>query len=271
VSTPWTFSTNSFVIEGPTGLILVDLQFTPGQAERLVTEAERASRKKTELAVVLHANPDKFNGSETLQKRGVRVVTSSQVKALIAAVFKQRTEAFSSRYAPDWPTVTPSPESFGDRTTEINAGGTKVRLHVLGPGCSEAHVALEWDGADGKHVFVGDLVASKNHSWLEIGKTDEWLARIAELRALHPLHVHPGRGPSGGAELLDAEASYIRDVVRIVDEEKPTLPIPDGAIDKAKAEVIARYPGYGFEVFLDIGLPAVWEREAKRSSSARSK
>jgi glyoxylase-like metal-dependent hydrolase (beta-lactamase superfamily II) len=262
-STPHTFSTNSFFIEGPGGLVLVDLQFTPSEAARFVDEAERATGKRATLAIVLHANPDKFNGTETLQKRGVRVVTSAQVNALVPDVFRRRTEAFSSRYAPDWPTRAPTPEVFGDKTTELDAAGTHLRLHVLGAGCSEAHVAVEWDGDDGKHVFVGDLVASGFHSWLELGKTDAWLARLAELRALGPRFVHPGRGPSGGVELLDAEERYLRDVVRLVDDEKPVSPAPDVALARVKEKLFALYPKHEFRVFLDIGLPAVWEARAK--------
>lgn len=265
LSTPWTFSTHSFVIEGPTGLVIIDLQFTPSQAARLVDDAERATKKKVALGVVLHPNPDKFNGTETLQKRGARVVTSSQVRAAIPSVFKQRTEAFQSRYAPDWPVATPAPESFGDRTTDLEAGGTRVRVHVLGAGCSDAHVVVEWDGDDGKHAFVGDLVGNRTHSWLELGKTDEWLARLAEIRALKPAHVHPGRGDSGGPELLDAQDKYIRDVVAAVVTEKPVMPMPAGARERVKSKIVALYPQYDFEVFLDLGLPAVWEHEAKRT------
>lgn len=269
VSTPWTFSTRSYVIEGPTGLVFVDLQFTPGQATHLVDDAERAMRKKAALGIVLHPNPDKFNGTETLQKRGARVVTSAQVKAAIPAVFKQRTEAFLSRYAPDWPKVTPAPDTFGDHTTELEAGGTRVKLHVLGAGCSESHVVAEWDGDDGKHVFVGDLVGNKTHAWLELGRTDEWLARIAEIRALKPAHVHPGRGDSAGPELLDAQRKYLEDVVAIVAAEKPAMPMPAGAKERVKAKILALYPGYDFEVFLDLGLPAVWEHVAKKNAGAK--
>jgi glyoxylase-like metal-dependent hydrolase (beta-lactamase superfamily II) len=266
VSSPRTFSTRSFVIEGATGLVLVDLQFTPSEAQRFVTEAERVTKKRTALGIVLHPNPDKFNGTETLQKRGVRVVTSAQVSALIPAVFRQRTAAFAPRYAPDWPTVTPSPEPFGDQTTELEAGGTRVRLHVLGAGCSEAHLAVEWDGDDGKHLFVGDLVANQVHSWLELGKTEEWLARIAELRALHPRFVHPGRGATGGPELLDQEERYLRDVLRLVSAERSSLPLPSisaEALDRVKAKLLGLYPRYDFDVFLDIGLPAVWSHQAR--------
>lgn len=258
-STPWTFSTSAYWIEGPSGLILIDTQFTPSSAQKFLETAEATTHKKAVLAIVLHANPDKFNGTGVFQQRGIKTVTSSQVRALIPAVFKKRTEAFGERYSPDWPSETPMPESFGDATTTLEAGGTKVKAHVMGAGCGEAHVVVEWE----HQVFVGDLVANQNHSWLEIGRTDEWLERLKEIEALKPRIVHTGRSGSGGPELLLREAKYLSDVIRTVGEEKPTMPIPAGALDRVAGKITALYPNHGFAVFLNIGLPAEWERQAK--------
>lgn len=263
-SKPWGFSTASYWIEGPTGLIAIDTQFLPSEAERMIALAEKQTGKKFELAVVLHANPDKFNGTATFQKHGVKVVTSQQVKDLLPSVHAKRTKAFYDRYAPDYPKDLPSPDVFGDKTTELSAGGLTVKAHVVGAGCSEAHVVLEWE----KHVFVGDLVGNGVHSWLEIGKTDEWLKRLDEIEALKPTRVHPGRGTSGGADLLKDERTYLETVIGIVKNEKPTLPMQDEAFERAKSKIIAAYPKHGFEVFLDIGLPAEWARQAKDARRA---
>src|SRR5579884_751926 len=66
VSSNWGFSTNSYWIEGPEGLVVVDTQFLPSAAAEMVSWAEQATGKKVVLAVVLHPNPDKFNGTEVL-------------------------------------------------------------------------------------------------------------------------------------------------------------------------------------------------------------
>jgi glyoxylase-like metal-dependent hydrolase (beta-lactamase superfamily II) len=259
VSKPWGFSTSTYWIEGPTGLILIDTQFLPSAAEEAVDWAERATRKKVELAIVLHPNPDKFNGTLALRRRGIKVVTSEQVRALIPAVHEKRKGWFYDRYKPDYPVEVPLPEAFGAATRELSAGGITVKAHVLGAGCSEAHVVVQLD----KHLFVGDLVANGSHSWLEIGRTDEWLRRLAELEKLEPDHVHPGRGPSAGGELLEREEAYLRRVITIVAAEKPTLPASDEALARVQAKIEEEYPGYGYSVFLKIGLPAEWERQAR--------
>jgi glyoxylase-like metal-dependent hydrolase (beta-lactamase superfamily II) len=130
---------------------------------------------------------------------------------------------------------------------------------VLGPGCSEAHVVIELDG----HVFAGDLVANGVHSWLEIGRTDDWIKRIDEMRAMKPRFVHPGRGPSGDATLLDAEERYLRKVMELVAAEHPKgEPVPE-AIQRIRDRVIEAYPDLGFPVFLRMGLPAEWRRQVR--------
>lgn len=267
VSTSWGFSTVSYWIEGPTGLLLIDTQFLPSAAEEAVSWAEQVTGKKVKLAVVLHANPDKFNGTATLKKRGIRVVTSAQVRALIPAIHKKRLAAFYDRYKPDYPQEVTLPDSFGDQTTELEAGGVKVKAHVLGPGCSEAHVAVEWNG----HLFVGDLVGSGAHSWLEIGRTDEWLKRLGELKAWKPEFVHPGRGPSGDERLLRQEENYLNFVISAVAAEKPSPAITGDALDKALSRVRSRiedhFLGYRFAVFLEIGLPAEWKRQAQAAAA----
>jgi glyoxylase-like metal-dependent hydrolase (beta-lactamase superfamily II) len=258
------FYTSSYWIEGPTGLVVIDTQFTPSAAEELVTWAQKATGKKVVLAVVLHANPDKFNGTATLQKHGVKVVTSAQVKALIPKVDAIRRRWFYDRWKPDYPEQVPNPEAFGDKSMELKAAGLTLQLHVMGPGCSDAHVAVEWE----KHLFVGDLVANGSHSWMELGHTDAWLERLAELKALKPEYVHPGRGDSGGPELLDREEGYLRRVIQLVAESKPHLPVEDAAVAAIQSKVEEAYPGYRFTHFLKIGLPAEYQRQAALAAAA---
>lgn len=259
VSSNWGFSTNTFYIEGPDGVVVIDTQFLPSAAAEMIDWVERVTGKRIVLAVVLHPNPDKYNGTATLQAHGVRVVTSEQVARLIPGVHEKRLRSFYSRYAPDYPRDAPIIESFGAQSTDLTGGGLRLHASVTGPGCSDTHVVVEWEG----HLFTGDLVASQSHSWLELGRTDEWLDRIAEMRGMHPLYVHPGRGPSGGPELLDAEERYLHEVMARVASEKPQQPPSPDAIARIKRAVVAEYPAYDYDVFLDIGLPAEWQRQAR--------
>lgn len=262
------FRTNSYWIEGPAGVILIDTQFLISAGVEAVELAESITGKKVVAAIVLHANPDKFNGTAALQERGIAVLTSQQIAALIPKVHELRHGWFYDRFKPDYPDQAPVIESFGAATTELDLAGIAVKAHVLGPGCSEAHVVLEYQ----KHVFVGDLVAGMGHAWLELGLLDEWLARLAEIEALEPEQVHPGRGPSGGPELIARQRAYLETVLALIAQEQPRAGITqaekDAALARVKERLFAAYPRFPFGRFVEIGLPAVWDRAVARQAGA---
>lgn len=262
VSSSWTFSTTSYAIEGDDGLVLIDTQFLPTETAAFVDAVEAATHKKARVAVVLHANPDKFNGTAALQARGVRVVTSRQVSEFIPAVHEKRVRAFADRYAPHYPRELPTPDVFGDADTVLSVAGIDLQLHVVGAGCSAAHVVATWNGPHGRHLFAGDLIANGSHSWLEIGKADAWLQRLDEMDALHPDHVHPGRGMSGGAPLVAQERSYLLDVIDAVARRHPALPVDDDDVEAVRQEVLAKHPSLRFPVFLNLGIRPEIERQA---------
>ena len=254
VSHPRSFSTSSYWIEGPSGLVMIDTQFLPSACAESLALAEARTGQRVELAIVTHANPDKFNGTAVLQERGIEVVTSAQVLALLPAVHEKRVRAFYDRYAPDYPKALPQPTSFGAVHRELEAAGLKLGVHVLGAGCSEAHVVVTWDD----HAFVGDLVAIRAHSWLEIGKPDAWRERIAEIERLGVQRIHCGRSGSGGPEVLAAESDYLAFVRELVAAEHPQGEPDPAVVAKLEQAVIARYPEHRFAVFLKMGIPAVW-------------
>jgi glyoxylase-like metal-dependent hydrolase (beta-lactamase superfamily II) len=207
-----TFSTVSYWIVGETGTVLIDTQFLPKEGLDALAMAEKVSGKKVTHAIVLHPNPDKFNGTEALKARGVDVMSSSQAIYWIASVHDIRLGWFAKDFAPDYPSEPAKPRSFGRRTTDVELSGLAMRLHVLGPGCSASHVVAQVGDA----VFVGDLVNPDNHAWLELGTIDEWLRRLAEIRAMNPKRVFPGRGKPGGIELIDKQEAYLRFVQQTV-------------------------------------------------------
>ncbi len=259
-SRPFFFETNSHWIEGPEGLILIDTQFLPDVGILALEKAERVTGKKVVLAVVLHPNPDKFNGAAALRARGVRVITSEQVAAEIPAVHALRKTWFFEKYSPDYPSDAPEIERFGNVTQTVDAGGLTLKFHVFGVGCSRAHVVVEVDGA----VFVGDLVSSGAHAWIELGLLPEWMETLDAVAQLKPSRVFVGRGPSGGPELIAAQRAYLLAVWERVRAEKPSEDPSPAVLAALEADIEAAYPTYGYDAFTRIGLPEVWKRARGR-------
>jgi len=264
ISSQWSFHTASYWIEGPDGLILIDAQFLPTHVLKILNRAQRVTGKKVKLAIVLGSSPDRFNGTEHLQSLGIPVVTSEQIRALIPAVHQKWAPVFFEKYsAGRYPRdLLRIPDAFGNSTQELSAAGITVKAHVLGAGASGAHVVVEWE----KHLFVGDLVTNGAHGWFEGGRSDEWLERLDELRALNPKWIHPGYGMTGGLELLDHETEYVNTVVSAVAAEKPRGRAPADALARITDTVTHRYPAHINGQFLNMFLTAEWARQAAEAA-----
>ncbi len=257
-----TFSTASYWLEGSDGLLMIDTQFLPKEGLQAVEQAERETSKKVKTAIVLHPNPDKFNGTEAFQKRAIQVLTSDAVIAAIPSVHIIRTGWFAEEYTPDYPANAAKPASFGNATISQSFAGVAVTLHALGPGCSAAHVVVQ----AGDAVFVGDLINPENHAWLELGTIDAWLDRLEDIRKMNPTRVFPGRGKPGGVELIDNQAAYLRFVQKTVRDAQPS-----GALGGLRKLLLQRtienaYPKLGYALFMRDGLEKVWELEARKGN-----
>ncbi len=155
-SNDWSFSTHTFFLEGRDGLVAIDTQFLPSAAAEARAGAEALTGKRVVVALVLHPNPDKFNGAGTFLAGGARVLTSAAVAERVPAVHAQRKAKFFATYAPDYPAEAAPLETFEGPEHLLEAAGLRLRLRAVGPGCSGAHVLVDWEG----HVFGGDLVAA---------------------------------------------------------------------------------------------------------------
>jgi glyoxylase-like metal-dependent hydrolase (beta-lactamase superfamily II) len=249
------------------GRVLIDTQFLPKEDLLAAQQAERATGRRVTHALVLHPNPDKFNGTAALQAQGVQVWTSAQVASHIAAVHAIRLGWFADEYKPDYPSDAARPGVFGDSTVDVNWSGQTLKLHVLGPGCSAAHVVAQVLTEEGSAVFVGDLVNTDNHAWLELGRIDDWLKRLDEIQAMGPTRVYPGRGASGGPELLARQANYLRVVQKLVQAEGPRGELGWFTKLKLQHKIESLFPTLGYPNFMRDGLAAVWREEGSKRAT----
>lgn len=246
--------------------MVFDTQFLRSEAEAVIEAAETATGKPVVAAIVHHANPDKFNGVATFQAHGAAVITSAQILADIPTVHAQRLRAFGKRYAPDFPKDAPEPAVFGSQTQTLRLAGASITLHVLGAGCGAHHVVSQWGG----HIFVGDLVSNGAHSWMELGLLGAWQDRLRELAALSAKWVHPGRGPTGDARLLAAQAAYLDELRSQLDAAVVAFgpkDDPHHALEHLRTAITRRYPDHHFAAFLDVALPTLWRRARERRSA----
>ena len=186
------------------------------------------------------------------------VVSSKQVVELIPQIDKQRRDWFYDRYAPDYPEKLVLPDALWDKTQEFEVAGLRLKAYVIRAGVSEAHVLIGLDD----HLFVGDLIVNKYHAWMELGKSKQWLERLEEIRKfVKPKVIHPGRGYAMGGELLlDQQETYLHFIKKSISQYYTGGNITEHDKKDIMKVITDKYPDYAFDYFLNIGIPAEWER-----------
>lgn len=261
VSTPETFSTASYWIEGPEGLVVIDAQLLPSMALRALELAERVTARRAVLCVVLHPDPDRYGGVGVYRDRSIRVVSSRQVVAAIPAVDRERRAALTERFGERYLSRVVLPEVFGDRSQVLAAAGLRLNATVFGQGSSAGHVVIEWEG----HVFMGDLVTPGFHARLDDADIDAWVQRLSEARELRPRWIHPGRGATGNSDLIDDQIGYLRYVQRQVREARPHGTPEREELAGLCRRIEARFANYGRPEVLPSGVSAEYSRQAARN------
>lgn len=251
------YSSNSYWIEGPEGVVLIDTQFLPSAALEAVSIAESVSGKSVVMAIVLDANPDRFNGVQILTRRGIRVVSAKLVTDQISEAHNKTWPVFHPRLSPDYPDQLVLPEVAWTETTDFSAAGLNFRAYVIRQGVSKSHLLIELDS----HLFTGNLVVNKYHPWPG-GDTRQWLLRLDEIaQHIAPRVIYPGRGyPMQGDVLIKQQGQYLRDLQQAVARVYTGGEISELDKQDITQAMIKSYPHYGLDRFLRYLVPAEWKQ-----------
>lgn len=269
------FHTNSWWLDTGAEVIVFDAQFTPELAQALLAEIQATTDSPVTTVVVTHPNPDKFNGATVFQSAGARVVASQATADALPGVHAYKEAYFTAvgTFAPDaYPSLPTVDQTFdGELTLTLQGSDTPLILRELEQSgvASTQTVAIH-----GSEVFVGDLVASGTHAWLEGGivdgvaspDLDSWDAALTELLDLvgEDARIHPGRGPSQTAgQVLPAQQAYLKTAHATVQEvlaeqEDPAQALAGEDASAVYAEITTRleiaYPEYAHPYLVTYGV-----------------
>lgn len=229
-SGPEGFDTRTFFYEGENEVIAFDSQFTPVLAEQSIKKLREFTNKPISWLVIMHPNPDKFNGASVFKAEGAKIISSTATAAAIPGVhaykeyfFVEMAKMFKKGGYPKLATVD---ETFDGETSLVLRGGERIQLKELSsPGVSSTQTVAYIGSANA--LIVGDLVHHKAHAWLEGGivngkavpTIDGWMADLEEMAKLYPndTMVYGGRGLSTDLKTaVDAQIRYLRKAVIIV-------------------------------------------------------
>ncbi|MRV74872.1 MBL fold metallo-hydrolase [Duganella sp. FT92W] len=241
------FPVASVLVKGAKDAVLIDAQFSRGEALKLV-EQIRASGKRLTTVYVSHGDPDFYFGLDVIKAAfpDARIVATA---GTVAAM--QKKAAAKVAY---WGPILKDNAPHGIVMPEVLAGD-EIKLE------GEKLVVAGLDGATPDRTFVwipsiravagGVVLFSGLHVWTADTQTVEsrqqWLATLDRIAALKPVTVVPGHFQPGVA-FTPESIGFTADYLRRFETETPKA----GGSDALIASMKSAYPKAGLESALQI-------------------
>lgn len=214
-SAEYSASVNSWLLEGPTEIGLVDAQMLVPEAEALVALL-RERNKKLAWVWITHAHPDHYAGLQVIADAfpGVPLLahphTAAKAPELRAKFDAPLQKFFPGLLAPAAP-LTPH---AGDR---LEVDGVEVEILVFEGGEHELSTALFVRSQAA--LIIADLVYNHVHPWLNELDVDTLLDHVDTLAAMPDVETfYPGHGEPFGKDFLPVYTTYVHDFLRELEQ-----------------------------------------------------
>lgn len=268
------FDTHTYFYDTGKEVVVFDAQFTEPLARKAIEAIRAKTTNPIRYVVVLHPNPDKFNGVGPFRAAGAKIVASKSTASAIPGVHAYKKHYFvniAKMFAEaDYP-----PEAKVDITFEkelsLPLARNKVVLRELAhTGVSTTQTVAYIPAL--KALLVGDLVHHAAHAWLEGGIVDgqprpdlaSWKLALGELMAYPHAVVYGGRGTPADVGhavceqglYLDGMKAVVKSYIAGLGDRRSELSGPNaGQHYKALAQLAAEaFPSYTLPYMIEYGV-----------------
>jgi glyoxylase-like metal-dependent hydrolase (beta-lactamase superfamily II) len=177
----------------------------------VLAEAQKLSATNKLYLVTTHVHPEHDLGAQAFPATTTMIRANAQVKEIAeegfrtADMFRGRSEI--NKQLLEGAEFRKADVTF-DTTYDLDLGGVKVKLYMLGPGHTQADTVTFVEGDN--VLFSGDL-AMKGMPAFASSKSSakQWLVALDKMDALKPKVVVPSHGPIGDASYIATYRTYI--------------------------------------------------------------
>ncbi|WP_266218288.1 MBL fold metallo-hydrolase [Paraliomyxa miuraensis] len=207
-SAEYSASVNSWLIEGPTEIGLVDAQMVIPEAEAVV-ELLKSRNKELAWVWITHAHPDHYAGLAVIAEAfpEVRLLARPQT----ANDAPQLRVRFDEPLQKFFPGLMAAPvELTPYEAQSLHVDGVEVRIESFVGGEHGFSTALSIPVL--KAMLIADLVYNRVHPWLNEMDVDTLLAHVETLAQLEGIETfYPGHGEPFGKDYLPTYVQYVGD------------------------------------------------------------
>jgi glyoxylase-like metal-dependent hydrolase (beta-lactamase superfamily II) len=246
------FWANSVIIEGAREVMLVDVQLTKTNAERVLQEI-RETKKPLSIIYITHEHADHFLGLEVFKEAypGVRIIATSAVVDRINKVYQEKIDKWQQILGSAATSQVVVIEKFDGSFIKFENSQIELLKNIQGD--TDENTML-W--IPGQRILIsGDVVFNNMHVYTAETDTDargKWSDSLQRIRELKPSVVIPGHSKVGA--LLDASTAvdFTGNYLLAFDEELKKAKDPDSLI-KAMKE---RFPSADLLLAIERGAKA---------------
>lgn len=203
------FISNAGVVVTDAGVVVIDALGSPSLAQLLMQQIRTITDKPVVKVIVTHYHADHVFGLQYFKDQGAEIIAPSGAeKYLNSPVSEQRLE--ERRFSLD-PWVNDQtrlvwPDRYVDGTMELEVGGTRFRLTVVGDAHSDADMTVYMENE--RVLYSGDVIFEGRVPFLGSSNTRLWLDALKQMDSSDLAALVPGHGPHQGAPVKAVGLTY---------------------------------------------------------------
>ncbi|MEU4726203.1 MBL fold metallo-hydrolase [Nonomuraea dietziae] len=205
-------SVNTYWMQAPQGLILVDTLRSPADARKALARIRETGQPVVAI-LLTHAHPDHVGGAGVFHRAFPQApIYASKANAKAMREDERGLYALTrSLPGSDFPKKLTYPTKVFRAGATLSIAGLRLRTAEF-PG-AESDAATAYYEPDSRSLFPGDLIGNRVTPALIEGHSCGWLTQLDRLRTSFPTAdtVYPGHGaPAPAPDLIDRQQAYIR-------------------------------------------------------------
>lgn len=251
---------NAFIVEAATELVIVDTTLTMTDSKALKQKANSLGKPIAGI-ILTHGHPDHIAGTANIAPKGdIPIYSLSSVKKLMEdteeAKHKQWSGMFGSEWIPKWV----YPNTMVKDGDIVKIAGLNFTVMDIGSGgdCDANSIWLLDD--ENKAAFIGDLIYSNNHTYMNDGSILRWLSNLEKyssvLKDFNDYYV--GHGSSCDFTAIAKQKKYFLTYCsNVLIATNGTAVFTDDTRKDFEQKMISLFPDYGCQFMIALSADHV--------------